>query len=216
MSYLLKALQKAEAERKAAQEAETLPVQADATAAKLPLSLLLVVLLLLILVAYSVIKPVRTDGEPVALIKEDEAAIEAQAPMLPSVNAVAEPVVTKVVTSQGLQEAESETDVLGAPAVGAAVSADARSGAQSVEPVELMALTAQQLAQLPSIRFQSHIFSSAADYRSVVINDRTLKQGSLLASGVRVAEITPQGLVLDIQGTLVALPKGQDWIAPAK
>ncbi len=217
MSYLLKALQKAEAERKAQLDSAVAPTQSDVTSVALPKSLLVVALLILVLVVYSVFKP-NADTEVLADVvtgggESRQANRELDNGLIDAVRSDSEPNDSGPSNSEANAKSHAQMHIANDAELEKTIN---ELPAQMLEPVELMALTAQQLAQLPSIRFQSHIFSSAAAYRSVVINDRTLNEGSLLAANIKVQEITPQGVVLDVHGTLVKLPKGQDWIAPAK
>lgn len=234
MSYLLKALEKAEQERQQQpiqeQAIQTVVVQQSS----LPKVFIFVALGVFGLVAYTVLKPsapVTAHNELVDEMLEEElnaqslASVSAQvkpnkAPETQSAD-VAPVTVVEPVTKTDTNSNQTETNgsnklVVEESSVVALDSASAFSPEPSVEPapLDLVELDTATLNALPTIKFQSHIYSSAADYRTVMINDRTLKEGMPISAKVRLKEITPTGVVIRVNEQLVALPKGQDWIAP--
>lgn len=230
MSYLLKALEKAEQERQQQpmqeQTTQTVVVQQSS----LPKVFIFVALGVFGLVAYTVLKPsvpVTAHNELVDEMLEEELNTQS----LASVSAQVKP--NKAPETQGADVApvtvvepaaktdtnsnQTETKDSNKQAVDeSSVVAPAILPEPSVEPapLDLVELDSATLNALPTIRFQSHIYSSAADYRTVMINDRTLKEGMPISAKVRLKEITPTGVVIRVNEQLVALPKGQDWIAP--
>lgn len=238
MSYLLKALEKAEQER------QQQPIQEQATQtvvvqqSSLPKVFIFVALGVFGLVAYTVLKPsapVTAHNELVDEMVEEElnaqslASVSAQVKpnKVPETQAadVAPVTVVEPATKADTKSNQTETKDSNKVAVGeSSVVAPAISPEPSVEaslepsvepaPLDLVELDSATLNALPTIRFQSHIYSSAADYRTVMINDRTLKEGMPISAKVRLKEITPTGVVIRVNEQLVALPKGQDWIAP--
>ena len=238
MSYLLKALEKAEQERQQQpiqeQTTQTVVVQQSS----LPKVFIFVALGVFGLVAYTVLKPsapVTAHNELVDEMVEEELNAQSIASVSAQVrpNKVSEtqaadvaPVtVVEPVTKTDTNSNQTETNgsnklVVEESSVVAPDSASAFSPEPSVEPsvepapLDLVELDTATLNALPTIRFQSHIYSSAADYRTVMINDRTLKEGMPISAKVRLKEITPTGVVIRVNEQLVALPKGQDWIAP--
>ena len=67
------------------------------------------------------------------------------------------------------------------------------------------------LAKIPNISITSHIYSSQAKRRSIVVNDERLVEGDFVATQVQVQEITPQGMVLNVNGSLLAVSRSRGW-----
>ena len=60
---------------------------------------------------------------------------------------------------------------------------------------------------LPELHVDIHVYSEIAKDRFVFINMNKHKEGTQLAEGPLVKEITPQGVVLNQNGTLFLLPR---------
>lgn len=67
------------------------------------------------------------------------------------------------------------------------------------------------VSDLPSMNISSHIFSTQADRRSIVVNGQRLVEGSYVASGVKVAEITHQGMMIQVKGRLLVVSRSRGW-----
>lgn len=234
MSYLLKALEKAEQERQQQpiqeQTTQTVVVQQSS----LPKVFIFVALGVFGLVAYTVLKPsvpVAGHNEIVDEMVEEELNAQSLASVSTQVKTnkapetqvadvapvtVVEPAAKTDANSNQTETKDFNKVAAEESSVAVPESAPAISPEPSVEPapLDLVELDSATLNALPTIRFQSHIYSSAADYRTVMINDRTLKEGMPISAKVRLKEITPTGVVIRVNEQLVALPKGQDWIAP--
>ena len=193
MSYLLKALQKAEQERQ-----QTVQVENDAPVliqqkSSLPVGLVLVVVLLLLVTLWQV-WPNKADsnadewGESTSQIAKPTQTIEplnAEELVLPS---------TQLENTTESDHAVNPVTIL-------------------AKPKDLSELTSQDLARIPSLNLASHIYSSAAEFRSVVINDQAYKEGALIRAGLILEEINQSGIVINIHGQRVELPKGISWVA---
>lgn len=242
MSYLLKALEKAEQERQQQPMQEQAPQTVVVQQSSLPKVFIFVALGMFGLVAYTVLKPsvpVTAHNELVDEIAEEElntqslASVSAQVKpnKAPETQAADVAPVTVIEPAAKTDTNSDQTETKGSNKLaveeGSVVAADSvpaispepspePSVESSVEPapLDLVELDTATLNALPTIRFQSHIYSSAADYRTVMINDRTLKEGMPISAKVRLKEITSTGVVIRVNEQLVALPKGQDWIAP--
>ncbi|NVK38640.1 MAG: general secretion pathway protein GspB [Gammaproteobacteria bacterium] len=196
MSYLLKALKKAEEERKQnVNEATTTPVAQNATAS-LPKSVLWVAFLLVALTVWQMFFA-SNDG------KRNELIDESEAPM--SVSQVGQ----RNLPLSELAEVESNQHHV------AGVTPQEISEEHTIElPAKsLSELSASELSRIPSLNLASHIYSSAAEYRSVVINGQTYQEGDLIRPGLILQEISQNGVIIDLQGLKVSLPKGISWIA---
>jgi len=193
MSYLLKALQKAEQERQQNQDS-TQSTQVVKVESKLPKSLVVIVSLLVLATFWQIFsgsvqkKSIDESGE-LALITEQKLSSETQ-------RADSQSLLSEVKVSQPVNT----------------------SLAESIEPAEgvikdLSELTTNELTQIPSLELASHIYSSAPEYRSVVINGQTYQQGMLIQAGILLDEIVQSGIVINVKGQKVLLPKGISWIA---
>ena len=86
------------------------------------------------------------------------------------------------------------------PAQAGAIAAARRSG-QLPSRDEFIA----QGNQLPDLRLDLHVYAAAPAERFVFINMRKLREGESLPDGVRVEQITPNGVDLSYQGKRFAL-----------
>ena len=77
-----------------------------------------------------------------------------------------------------------------------------------VQPVELLPDGLQSM--LPSIKYQAHIYSSAADKRWIKLNGRELYEGESIGA-LKLLEIAPDQSVLDFDGYEFSLKALQDW-----
>jgi general secretion pathway protein B len=66
---------------------------------------------------------------------------------------------------------------------------------------------AQGLVSLPDLHVDIHVFSESAEDRFVFINMNKHKEGSRLTDGPLVEEITPEGVVLSMNGVSFLLPR---------
>jgi hypothetical protein len=211
MSYLLKALEKAEQERQQnlnPQETLSQPVAAHAS---LPKGLVVFVVILLAVTLWQVWP--SNDTQSSQVMESDYLYSEvADSKASDSVTSTEQNSTQQVVE-------EGSSDLTGSLRVVSQQDASPKT-LEPVEPVkiapqakDLSQLSAQELARIPSLNLASHIYSSAADFRSVVINDQTYKQGDLIEAGLILEEINQSGIVINIHGQKVALPKGISWVA---
>lgn len=68
-------------------------------------------------------------------------------------------------------------------------------------------VVADGIVTLPELHVDIHVYSEIAKDRFVFINMNKHKEGTRLAEGPLVKEITPQGVVLNQNGTLFLLPR---------
>lgn len=66
---------------------------------------------------------------------------------------------------------------------------------------QLDELPAQIRQQVPDMAFSSHMFSSMAKFRSVVINGNRVKEGQMVGNNIQVREITETGVILSVGET---------------
>jgi len=80
----------------------------------------------------------------------------------------------------------------------------------AVNPLSLPTIQEVQangLVSLPELHVDIHVYSESAEDRFVFINMNKQKEGSRLAEGPLVEEITPNGVVLTHNGTTFLLPR---------
>lgn len=67
------------------------------------------------------------------------------------------------------------------------------------------------LRKIPALLINSHIYSSIATQRSVTINNREWREGDALTADVIIAAITPQGVLLQVDGYNITVNRSQGW-----
>ena len=68
-------------------------------------------------------------------------------------------------------------------------------------------LAATPSANLPELRLDLHVYAAKPQERFALINMHKVHEGDLLADGVRVEAITPDGVVMSHGGTKFLLPR---------
>jgi len=140
-------------------------------------------------------------SERIREARERESASRPRAAATPE--AAAEPVVEEAAAEPVVEEA--------APAPVVEEPAPARAGSQP--KFTLAALpTADELRangqlQMASLHLDIHVYSDTPAERFVFINMVRHREKSRLAEGPVVQEITPEGVILDYQGTRFLLPR---------
>ena len=66
---------------------------------------------------------------------------------------------------------------------------------------------------VPDLTFNSHIYSSSPASRRVMINNAYLRIGDSFA-GLRVEDITGEGVVLSLNGQRFRVGVVRDWVSP--
>jgi len=64
---------------------------------------------------------------------------------------------------------------------------------------------------MPNLEITSHIYSSQATRRSIVVNGERLAEGDFVAGQIQVKEITHQGMVLKVKDSLLAVNRSRGW-----
>lgn len=81
----------------------------------------------------------------------------------------------------------------------------------TVEVIDIEQADQAQLIKIPSLIITSHIYSSQANRRSIVINNERLVEGDYVANQVQIKEITHQGMILNVDGLLFAVSRSRGW-----
>jgi hypothetical protein len=77
--------------------------------------------------------------------------------------------------------------------------------------LELWQLTEAEQRYLQALDVTLHVHSSDPMQRAVIINGLRAREGQDLGEALRLAEIVPDGLILEFQGQLVHLPNPQPY-----
>ena len=98
-------------------------------------------------------------------------------------------------------------------------SANAETAAPMVQPEQagrvphLVELPLSFQKSVPDLTFNSHIYSSSPASRRVMINDTYLRVGDVF-EGLRVDDITEEGVVLSRDGRPFRVGVVRDWVSP--
>lgn len=213
MSYILDALKKSEQQRAGNQPAAAavhVPLSpAPARSALLPVGWSLMILVgLLLLGGWWLASP----GVPAAPMAEQpltQPAVPEPVTMAPA------PVMTTTRLPETLVPV-SVTPAAETAAPAASVMAEPQPAEPQAEPGVARVQTRrlpplESLRRIPALMINSHIYSPLADKRSVTINNRAWREGEPLAEGIVLQEITPQGIVLDVDGWPLPVNRQQGW-----
>lgn len=66
-------------------------------------------------------------------------------------------------------------------------------------------------ASLPAMTYSFHVFSANPERRSIIINERRLREGDEIGGGWQLEEITEEGVVLAGAGERVYVPVLSQW-----
>ena len=120
---------------------------------------------------------------------------------------IAEPSTHEVLKrDEVIESAAIEHVVIEPTAVRAAVIEES-----TVEVIDIEQADQAQLIKIPSLIITSHIYSSQANRRSIVINNERLVEGDYVANQVQIKEITHQGMILNVDGLLFAVSRSRGW-----
>jgi general secretion pathway protein B len=118
--------------------------------------------------------------------------------------------------SSGAVDSNGNRNNQGWDQIGPLSSTGARASAGSAEGVRVPHLVELPLSfqrSVPDLTVNSHIFASVPQARRVMINNQNLRPGDSF-QGLRVEEITEDGVVLSRQGQQFRLGIVRDWMSP--
>jgi general secretion pathway protein B len=69
----------------------------------------------------------------------------------------------------------------------------------------------EPIADLSNITFSTHVYSDDPAMRAVTMHGKRFVEGDMIGSGIRLAEITETGVVLEANGRRIPLEVLQDW-----
>ena len=64
---------------------------------------------------------------------------------------------------------------------------------------------------IPNMVYAGHVYSSSSKQRSIIINGYAMSEGDTVIDGLKVKQITPDGVIFDYQGQLFRVEILQDW-----
>ncbi|OUS40839.1 hypothetical protein A9R00_03965 [Oleispira antarctica] len=235
MSYILAALKKSEQEREqleaaASSEQASMPVDFMGTASLPPASSAINLTSRSLIVSYALAVVVLSSLFAYLLVKPTPAPITA--PTLHSAPAVLEqpiaddtaaeiPVVseqeikTVKVTKADAQigtiaEVKVETEAVIEPKT--VIEPEVVVETQpDIEVIGIEQASDSLLDQMPDLVITSHIYSSQAKRRSIVVNGERLAEGDFVVGQIQVKEITHQGMVLKVKNSLLAVNRSRGW-----
>lgn len=204
MSFILDALRKSETDRQQQGSAEFAGVPTSEQRERAPrwlwvLGLLLAVnlaVLVGLLLRPDTPPPVATGNTPVTQPATASTDNFAQQVEVARQNAPARAAQRPVTTNDTVRE-DSPPSTIRTP----------RAAADTSNLPTIHEVVANGVLALPEMHVDIHVYSEAADDRFVFINMNKHKEGSRLAEGPLVQEITPEGVVLSQNGTTFLLPR---------
>lgn len=202
MSFILDALKKSETERQRQSGAEFAAIPVSPRASAVPRWLWIVGLLLIINLAVLIGLLVKPDSPAVQATLP---RIEQSAPQPAREDDLSPSFEEKVAAARQRQPEQQQDPVAKAataknPAVQAVlISQNPASVPASDRYPTLQEVRASGTMQLPDLHLDIHVYSEVPKDRFVFINMSKLREGSQLAEGPVVAEITPDGVVLGHQ-----------------
>lgn len=66
-------------------------------------------------------------------------------------------------------------------------------------------------AAIPELHFSLHVYSAEAGQRSIIINNRMMREGESLNRDLRLLEITADGVILDYRGERFKVAVLENW-----
>lgn len=220
MSFILDALRKSEHAR----ERRALPGLVDATVARaapsrLPWILGSVGVLLLVNITVLLWVLARPSAPPATPAASTAATAVAAAPPGAIARPRPEPAKVRPLAAETEPGADPELErAAAAPAPArpapepyaaerAAAAREFRPGSSVAGLPSIHELPPQATAGLPALNIDLHVYSGDAAQRFVIVNGQRLHEGAQLKEGPSVERITPDGAILNHQGTRFLLPR---------
>lgn len=237
MSYILNALKKSEQERlKQHQEQEQTSDLARANAPQvyspavshrsqaISLPKLFVLLFLAMCLAIGLFLVIQTqflsDASPAGLNHQNpQSNLPAEQPIaqvitepmarqqkskIEVVESKKEPFATESVAKSFESGSSADTQPQPVHSFSEVTTADSESINQISPPFEV-------LKAIPTLEISGHLYTSIPEKRTVTMNGREWREGQFIRDGIRIQEITSDGLVLNAGGWPVVIGRSQGW-----
>ncbi|SEI10225.1 Type II secretion system protein B [Rheinheimera pacifica] len=78
---------------------------------------------------------------------------------------------------------------------------------------DIHSLDAQLQQQIPPLRFDAHVYATSVSQRWVKVNGKTLQEGQWVTADIRIKEITPQYVLLELGTQLFSVAALTEWPA---
>ncbi len=207
MSFILDALKKSETDRQQQGNAEFAAVPIGPRATSVPRWLWVVGVLLainLIVLIGLLLRPDSSPSTTQTAVSTISRPSQPEATLPPSFE---EKAATAQQNVPAQQEADAEVEAATATVRAVLISQDPSSVSSDDLHPTLQEIRARGALNLPELHLDIHVYSDEPKDRFVFINMSKLREGSQLAEGPVVAEITPDGVVLGHQGQFFILPR---------
>lgn len=214
MSFILDALKKSETERQQQGKAEfsSVPTSSDAPSPARWLWLLAALLVVNFAVLIGVLlkpgaSPV-TQSMPAA--PATAATVAAAPPAIPVASASFADQVAEAVQQQPVASTAAATAQPPAQAPAPTITSGTRAAQTATAPTYVPTIDELRLKgslTLPDLHLDIHVYSDDPASRFVFINMNKHHEGSRIAAGPQVKEITPDGVILEYQGQAFLLPR---------
>ncbi|MAA94688.1 MULTISPECIES: general secretion pathway protein GspB [unclassified Arsukibacterium] len=76
---------------------------------------------------------------------------------------------------------------------------------------DISELAPQLQRQIPSLRFEAHVYATQSPQRWVKVNGKSLQEGQWVTADIRLKEITPQFVLLEMGSELFSMPALTDF-----
>lgn len=77
---------------------------------------------------------------------------------------------------------------------------------------DISELAPQLQQQIPDLRFEAHVYATQRQQRWVKVNGKSLQEGQWVTADVRLKEITPQFVLLEMGTEIFSMPALTDWL----
>ncbi|WP_215396981.1 general secretion pathway protein GspB [Rheinheimera oceanensis] len=78
---------------------------------------------------------------------------------------------------------------------------------------DIHSLDTQLQQQIPPLRFDAHVYATSVSQRWVKVNGKTLQEGQWVTADIRIREITPQYVLLELGTQLFSMAALTEWPA---
>ncbi len=215
MSFILDALKKSENDRQQQATTEFAAIPSAAAAPATPRWIWILIGLLVVNLAIVATAVLRPKAGPTAAVSQPAATVPAQSTPVATAEegSFAERISTADVPRPAPRREMAPDPEPARPAPAQTPTASDTAPQPVVEAGSSLALPTLNEVRLndnvglPELHLDIHVYSAAPPDRFVFINMQKHQEGSVLDSGPRVDEITPDGVVLDYRGTRFVLPR---------
>ncbi len=203
MSYILDALNKSEQERRDQKTPDLSTVHRappPRPQSKFPL--------LLVITLFAVIN-IAALGYWLLGSQQEVASTPAAAP----VTVQTQPPATAT-TSQPTPAVQSPAPtpmVIEEPVQGTLITPQTAFQKPSNEPVRITELPLNVQRQIPDLVFSSHLYSEDASFRMVNINGKMIREGDMVATDLKLLEISEEGVILGFRHYVFEVSVLRDW-----